>query len=401
MVQPRAMVYRQTTRTLLVASEEGVGGVGLERPLAPGQRSRLRVGDALRIGPALLSVQRSAGVSGERAAARPQPRGAVLVDPAMHALFELVGRAAQRDMTVLILGETGVGKELIAETVHERSPRARRRFFALNCAALPENLIESELFGHERGAFTGAHAARAGLLEECEGGTLFLDEIGELPLGTQAKLLRVLEDRSVMRLGGKRGRRIDVRFVAATNRDLGSEVQRGRFRSDVYHRISGLVVRVPPLRERTSEIVPLARHFLQQLSAARSEAAPELTEPALAALAQHSWPGNVRELRNVIERSALLADGGPIGAEHILVERPPLPVPDADVEEPTRVDAVPHPPTPRTVPDERARLIEALESCGGNQRRAAELLGVSRRTLVNRLDKWELPRPKKAKGRAR
>ena len=174
-------------------------------------------------------------------------------------------------------------------------------------------------------------------------------------------------------------------------------MQRGRFRSDVYHRISGLVVRVPPLRERPSEIGPLAQYFLQQLAAGRSDAVPELTDAALAALAQHSWPGNVRELRNVIERSALLADGGSIGAEHIRVDPPPqLPAPDVDVEEPTRVDALPHLPIPRPVPDERARLIEALERCGGNQRRAAELLGISRRTLVNRLNKWDLPRPRKA-----
>src|SRR5690606_14186600 len=219
-----------------------------------------------------------------------------------------------------ILGETGAGKEAMAETVHQRSPRRAGPFLLLNCAALSETLLESELFGHEKGAFTGAHSTKAGLLESTAGGTVFLDEIGELSLGTQAKLLRVLEERSVMRVGATKPRRIDVRFVTATNRDLTREVRAGRFRGDLYYRISGLVVRIPPLRERLTEIEPLARHFLTEFCTQLGQLVPELEPAAIEALLGYHWPGNVRELKNVMERAVLLAGSGPVTREHVLPE---------------------------------------------------------------------------------
>jgi two-component system, NtrC family, response regulator AtoC len=412
--------------------------------LAPHERHSMRPGDALRVGAVLLSLQakRSSlppvknmvrGVGGPR----------VMNDPAVKQAYELITRAAATEISVLILGETGAGKEAMAETVHQRSPRSGGPFLLLNCAALSETLLESELFGHEKGAFTGAHSSKAGLLESTAGGTVFLDEIGELSLGTQAKLLRVLEERSVLRVGATKPRRIDVRFVTATNRDLTREVRAGRFRGDLYYRISGLVVRIPPLRERLTEIEPLARHFLAEFCGQMGQKVPELTPPAVEALLSHDWPGNVRELKNVMERAVLLAVGGVIVREHVLPE--PTLFGDAsgangllgrdDLDESTQVIArprelmnpdssrrrsarAPESSGPRSaVPDsrhhlssgpessrrsnegtddeKRERLIRALETCGGNQTRAAELLGISRRTLINRLDRWKLPRPQK------
>jgi len=385
--------------TFLLGDSSANTGSQDQLRLIPHQRQRLRVGDTLRIGPATLAVQLKAQPQLARIEAQLSGRRTpVLVDPVMQRLYDLVARAARRDISVLILGETGVGKELIAETLHRRSARVNGRFLLLNCAALPENLLESELFGHEKGAFTGAHATRPGLLEESDGGTVFLDEIAELPLSTQAKLLRVLEERTVMRLGGNKARRIDVRFVTATSRDLLGQARAGQFRSDLYYRIAGLVVRVPPLRERPSEIEPMVQYFLRQLREKPTQPELTLSGPALAMFQSYNWPGNVRELRNVVERAALIADEGVIEPEHVLLDPSAQPPSDGwDVDVPTRVDHALGAPEAGNSPkgDERARLIQALDACAGNQRRAAELLGISRRTLVNRLDKWNLPRPKK------
>jgi transcriptional regulator with GAF, ATPase, and Fis domain len=323
----------------------------------------------------------------------------------MRRVYDLASRAAASDISVLVLGETGVGKEVMAETIHRRSPRAEHPFLRLNCAALPESLLEGELFGHERGAFTGAHAAKVGLIESTDRGSVFLDEIGELPLGTQAKLLRVLEERTVTRLGATKPRRIDVRFITATNRDLAREVRAGRFRGDLYYRISGLVVKIPPLRQRPAEIQPLAEHFLREFCMRSGQARPHLSPEAVDRLQVYEWPGNVRELRNVMERAALLANDGYVGPEHVLLE-PPLPedeLEDADefdaVTKVTNVFEPAAPAAPESVEavssSERDRVIRALESCGGNQTRAAKLLGISRRTLINRLEQFQLPRPKK------
>ena len=259
-------------------------------------------------------------------------------------------------------------------------------------------------FGHEKGAFTGAQTAKVGLLEANDTGTIFLDEIGELPLGTQAKLLRVLEDGSLMRVGATKPRQVDVRFITATNRELGREVRAGRFRSDLYYRISGVITRIPPLRERVSEIEPLAFHFLREFCARTGEPEPILSEAALSKLRSHHWPGNVRELRNVMQRATLVGAERLIGPQHILLETSefesiaPKSVELEDIVEADDFEAV---TKVQNVPnlgpdgDERSRIQGALEMCGGNQTRAAKLLGLSRRTLINRLEKFDFPRPKK------
>jgi two-component system, NtrC family, response regulator AtoC len=372
------------------------------RPLTQGERVHVRVGDVLRLGAAVVVLQLSGrGASGSFVAVA--DAGPILVDDQMRKAYALLKRAAATEMSVLLLGETGVGKEVMAETVHRHSPRVDGPFLKLNCAALSDSLLESELFGHERGAFTGAHAARAGLLESTDGGTVFLDEIGELPMGTQAKLLRVLEERTVLRLGSTKTRTIDVRFVTATNRDLNQRAKQGLFRRDLYYRISGLVVNIPPLRERRSEIEPLALHFLRQHSARSGGGHAQLTVGALERLLEHTWPGNVRELRNVMERASLLSNGAAVDAPHIMLERyDSIPPPPPKFDDQTSQFLIPaSPPLTIAPPDEfskdgeKARIIRALEHCGGNQTRAAELLGISRRTLINRLEDFNLPRPKK------
>src|SRR5260221_1769012 len=226
------------------------------------------------------------------------PRASTSAIAEVHRLEQQV---AASTLSVLVRGETGVGKELVAERIHMSSPRGGRPLLKLNCAALTESLLESELFGHERGAFTGAVVTKPGLLELADGGTVFLDEVGDLPLTLQAKLLRVLEDRIVMRVGGIKPRTIDVRFISVTNRDLEAEIARGAFREDLYFRLSGATIAVPPLRERLAEIEPLAREFVARASLALGRHAPPLAPDALAALCVHPWPRNIRELRNLIE----------------------------------------------------------------------------------------------------
>ena len=376
-----------------------------QRRLVPNQPMRLDPGNVLRVGgvPMVLESKRPSTL-GTLKMVGPQ-KGPLLLDPEMQRAYDLAARTAASDISVLILGETGVGKEVMAETIHRKSLRKDKPFLKLNCAALPEALLESELFGHERGAFTGAHAAKAGLLESTDGGTVFLDELGELPLGTQAKLLRVLEERVLLRLGANKPREINVRFVTATNRDLYKDARAGRFREDLYYRVSGMVLRIPPLRERLSEIEPLARHFLRAFCARTGSPEPILAPGAVRMLLGYSWPGNVRELRNVTERAALLTEGSVISEAHILLELEPSPpqleevlelLPYEEVESPTGVfnTALPSPGS-GTRDDERLRILRALELCGGNQTRAAESLSVSRRTLINRMIEFGLPRPRK------
>ena len=314
----------------------------------------------------------------------------VLRGPAMQAIYQTLKRIAPARVSLLILGETGVGKDLVASVVHEMSPRAARPFVRLNCASLPEHLIESQLFGHERGAFTGAIAAATGLLEAADGGTIFLDEIGELAPALQPKLLRAIESSEIVRVGGVRPRPIDVRFVAATNRDLAADVEAGRFRRDLFHRLNCVTVTVPTLRERRDEIGPLARRFLVSACARFDLAPAHLSDASLAALEAHGWPGNVRELRNVIERAALVADGPSIEPSDLHL----APAPDAGAERTTEKGL----PTTRAgiAPSERARIEEALQRCGGNQSRAAKLLDIPRRTLVRRISKLGLTRPRKS-----
>jgi transcriptional regulator with PAS, ATPase and Fis domain len=304
--------------------------------------------------------------------------------PTMQRLHKVVELVARGRISVILLGETGVGKEVMAETIHRRSPRAQGPFVRINCAALPENLLEAELFGYERGAFTGANQMKPGLIESADGGTFFLDEVGALPLATQVKLLRVLESREVQRLGALRPRAIDVRFLAATNRDLEAQCANGQFRSDLFYRLNGMSITIPPLRERQDEVPALARTFVTEACAQLDAPEVPITPRAQQALLAHRWPGNVRELRNTMERAALLAHGGPIDVEHLFQSQSIAPSSSASL--PSEVENL-----------ERRRILDALERTGGNQRQAAELLGISRRTLISRLDAYELPRPKKGK----
>ena len=313
----------------------------------------------------------------------------------MRVLWQQLQRVAPSTISVLILGETGVGKEMIAEEIH-RASRRKGRFVAVNCAALSEGVLESELFGHEKGAFTGAHAAKEGLFELAHGGTLFLDEVGDMPMATQVKLLRALETRTVTRVGGRSARAVDVRFVAATNRDVEADAGKdGPFRRDLFFRLNGITLRVPPLRERHEDIEDLAKHFVALNGRALGRTVPAtLTEEALQLLKEYPWPGNIRELRNVIERAVLIAEGERIQAAdlsiqgHRKVAASSLEGAANDTDERARL-------IHELSEVERRRIVDALTRCAGNQTMAAELLGISRRTLVTRLHAYDLPRPRR------
>jgi len=333
-----------------------------------------------------------------RGTADPAPGGGPIVveDPAMQRLYALLAKVAVSTIPVLLFGETGVGKEILAERLHRLSPRADKPFLGLNCGALTESLLESELFGHERGAFTGAVKSKPGLLETAQGGTVFLDEVGEMPPSAQVKLLRVLEEKSVLRVGGIKPTPIDVRFVAATNRDLEAATASGEFRQDLYFRLCGVSLVVPPLRDRPSEIEALARHFLSQAAQTLGRhPVPALSDDALSLLRGYAWPGNIRELRNVIERAVLLCTEGTIQAEHLPVGKMSATIAAGWIQG----DSAPRPPRPsvraETEDLERQRIVGALQESGGNQRRAAELLHMPRRTFVRRLEEYGLPRPRK------
>ena len=277
-------------------------------------------------------------------------------------------------VTVLIAGETGTGKELLARAIHYDGPRREAPFVDVNCAAIPEQLLESELFGHEKGAFTDASAAKPGLFEVAHGGTLFLDEIGHLPLGLQGKLLRVLEEKTIRRVGGTKGIAVDVRIIAASHVDLVQAVQRREFREDLYYRLNVVQLELPPLRHRRDDILPLARHFLAKFAAEYDSTMPNLTPSAERALQSAPWPGNIRELRNVIERALLLGGGAELDAD--------------DVQAPARTSAgegtLPFPATMGEVIGAAAREMVAL--CGGNKSDAARRLGISRSRLQRLLE---------------
>ena len=316
------------------------------------------------------------------------------VPTAMDAVRALVTQVAAADVSVLITGETGVGKELCAEMIHRLSARGGKPFVKLNCAVFVESLIESELFGHERGAFTGAVTARAGLFETGDGGTVFLDEIGELPLPVQAKLLRVLGGRR--RAARRRDHRQDPRR-ALHLRDEPHARRRGRrrpFRRDLYYRINNVTIEIPPLRERRGEIAGLARAFAARSRSAHG--AVVFADDAIGALERHACPGNIRELRSTIERALMVAAGAPIRATHLSIERPSqrtvdttMPIPTVAYDGTTSLAA-------SVAELERKRILDTLERCGGNQTRAARELGISRNTLLARLDTYGLPRPRKS-----
>ena len=346
-------------------------------------------------------------------------REMVVHDPQMVRLFEKATAIAAGNISVLIIGETGTGKELLAEALHRGSRRSPETFLRLNCAAIAETLLESELFGHERGSFTGAIRAVPGLIESADGGTVFLDEVGEMPPALQAKLLRVIDSGEVLRIGARRPYPVDIRFVSATNRDLEAEAERGGLRGDLFYRLSGAVLRVPPLRERRAEIEKLAVLFLQRAARMTGRPPARLSQQAVNWMNDYSWPGNIRELRNLMERTALLCRAPEIRLQD-LMDEPPAPVEirsdarsDVASESSADVASAPGPRgesrtaefEPLTLVDpgrevarlasQRARIMAALERCGGNQTRAARLLGISRATLLRRIASLDLPRPRK------
>ncbi len=300
----------------------------------------------------------------------------ILASPVMHKFMSLVDRVASHSETVLVTGETGTGKELIARTIHESSHRRSRPWVDINCAALPENLVESELFGYEKGAFSGADASKPGLFELADKGTLFLDEIGELQLQTQVKLLRVLDGQPFYRLGGNRKIRVDVRIVAATNQDLEAAVKEGRFRQDLFHRLGQFQLRVPPLRERPEDIVALGEHFLR-LKAPNKH----LSEQAISAMLSHPWPGNIRELRNLVARLAMEFSGAEVDFPRVTAGL---------AGGPSALRQTASMPVGNLESMEEQMIIKALERTGGQRTLAAEQLGISRRTLSRKLKEYNI-----------
>ena len=337
---------------------------------------------------------------------RPSPIAKGWNSEAMVPVLRLLERLAPSGLPVLILGESGVGKEIVAREIHERSERRKGPFVDLNCAAIPDNLLESELFGYEKGAFTGAEKSRAGLMEAADGGTLFLDEIGELPGGLQVKLLRVLETMSFFHVGGRKKIEVDVRLVAATNRDLKAEADRGTFRADLLYRINAGTIDVPPLRDRREEIAPLAEAFLQKINHEKSFA-----DGVLAKLEAYDWPGNVRELRNVVERAALLSVSSTIDTSDLpmeIVANMPKTAAESSAMDSVSAARAPgstRPPATDALESvsgaeeseskslqamEKQRIVEVLESTRWHRGRAAEVLGISVRTLYRKIKAFDL-----------
>jgi len=339
-----------------------------------------------------------------RYATAPLSDDVVAADPQTRAVLLLAARVARSDATVLLTGESGVGKEVFARYIHEQSTRSKGPFVAINCAAIPDNLLEATLFGYEKGAFTGAQAAQAGKFEQANGGTLLLDEISEMPLSLQAKLLRVLQEREVERVGGKKPVPLDIRVLATSNRDMADEVKQGGFREDLYYRLNVFPLEIPSLRQRPGDIVPLARFFVA-LHGRRAGRTARLAASAEAKLAAYQWPGNVRELENVIQRAMILAPGETIEAEHLLYGAgggmavagataaaahtaagvaPTIPVAVA-----AQVAAAPASETSATMQDlERRHILETLAAVGGSRRLAVERLGISERTLRYKLKQY-------------
>ncbi len=372
-----------------------------ERPIGRGERATIRAGEFVQIGRALAVLQPVGGTDEPLV----NVGGVVVVDPAMRKLHSMLQRVAQGDISVLLLGETGVGKEVVAERLHAASPRREKPLLRLNCSSFSETLLESELFGHEKGAFTGAAQTRPGLLENADGGTVFLDEVGELPPGLQSRLLRVLEDRSVRRVGGSSSRKVDVRFVAATNRDLTADIASGKFRNDLFYRLGAATLWIPPLRERPSEIAPLARRFLADESVRLGRPSAVFAPDAIEWLEQQPWPGNIRELRNAVQRAVLITSGNVIGVNDLRGSDagPRRAGSMADVARATASVAEPAPSAMSAAGEpgglhravesaEREQIVAALDATHGNQTAAARTLGIGRRTLIDKMIKLGIPR---------
>ena len=321
----------------------------------------------------------------------------VAEDEASVRLLDLASKVARSDATVLITGESGVGKEVLARFIHRHSDRAAGPFVAVNCAAIPENLLEATLFGYEKGSFTGASQSHAGKFEQAQGGTLLLDEISELPLHLQAKLLRVLQEREVERVGGKKPQALDVRVLATSNRDLQAEAQAGRFREDLYYRLNVFPLQVPALRERTRDILPLARRILRRGAEGPRGRAFSLSPQAEAGLTAYTWRGNIRELENVMQRALILTPGSVIDVEHLRLPVPRAPAESSNSEERGTANLAGGPATAsqRHMPTdlkslERTHILETLAASGGVRKKAAERLGMSERTLRYKLAQYRL-----------
>jgi two-component system nitrogen regulation response regulator NtrX len=307
----------------------------------------------------------------------------------MHAIMETITRVAPTNARILIMGENGTGKELVARAIHALSLRASGPFVEVNCAAIPEELIESELFGHVKGAFTGALAARKGKFELADGGTLFLDEIGDMSLKTQAKVLRALQEQRIEPVGGAGSVDVDVRVIAATNKDLEEEIRKGRFRDDLFFRLNVIPFHVPPLRERREDVPLLARHFMEVLSAEHGRRPRAIAPEVLGALSRLPWPGNVRELRNIIERLVIMSPGDTIELPHLpasLLEGLPAEVPAAAGE----ASAEPRGLAEAREDFERQYILRKYRECGGNMSRTAEALGVERSNLYRKMKGYGL-----------
>jgi two-component system response regulator FlrC len=322
-----------------------------------------------------------------RYATPPRVEGVIAEDPGSRQVLLLASRVARTDATVLLTGESGTGKEVFARYIHDQSARARGPFVAINCAAIPDSLLEATLFGHERGAFTGAQVSQAGKFEQANGGTLLLDEISEMPLALQAKLLRVLQEREVERVGGKRPVALDIRVLATSNRDMAEEVKAGRFREDLYYRLNVFPLAIPALRERPGDILPLARHFLA-MHGSRAGRSIRFDAQAEAKLAAYDWPGNVRELENAVQRAVIMAPSDTIGQDHLALATPvgasASPMPGSEAAAVTSIAA-----GPANIKDlERQHILETLAKVGGSRKKAVELLGISERTLRYKLAQY-------------
>lgn len=321
--------------------------------------------------------------------------GVVAIDPASRELFAVAQRVAQTDATVLLTGESGVGKEVVARFIHRHSARKNGPFVAINCAAIPDTLLEATLFGYEKGAFTGATQAQAGKFEQAQDGTLLLDEVTEMPMSLQAKLLRVLQEREVERVGGKKPVPLNIRIIATSNRDMAEAVAKGIFREDLFYRINVFPVAIPALRERREDIVAIARHFVVEHGGRLGRSGVSLLPLAEAALAAHHWPGNVRELENVIQRALILSTGASLGPEHfslVSAPRPSLEVPvvrmaSGEVRQPSGLTE-----GEKSIENikvmERERILRTLAEAGGSRKLAIERLGISERTLRYKLQRY-------------
>ena len=389
---------------LMVSDLGSSNGTLVRGERIPGnERTPISVGDTIEVGATVVIVQPefSRGAAGDEIEHTDAGQDRVAREgDAMDRIYKLARRIANSQINVLLLGETGVGKEVMARTIHSFSPRASRPFLGLNCASLNEQLFESELFGYEKGAFTGAANPKPGLIETADGGTVFLDEVGEMPLSTQAKLLRVLEERSVMRVGGLKARDVDVRFVAATNQNLEREIDEGNFREDLFYRLNGISLVIPPLRERLTEIPSLARTFIAEAcKQAGYNAQPVLSRDSVQWMAEYNWPGNIRELRNAVNRAVLLASGG-CQPEHLQSEaynprsgRGPGRSADAETTSGSSPAVSSAPPESTTTSVSASWTLSPR--AGATRRAPRRCLGIARRTLTSKLDKLGIPRPRK------